>query len=43
LYLVNYILAGGEVVLGAIKNISRGQVFDENLLMSYYQIKKLKN
>lgn len=34
LYLVSYVLVGGEVVLGALKNISRGQVFDENFLMS---------
>jgi Cd2+/Zn2+-exporting ATPase len=34
LYLISYILIGGEVVLGALKNIIRGQVFDENFLMS---------
>ena len=34
IYLVSYILVGGKVVLRAIKNISRGQVFDENFLMS---------
>jgi Cd2+/Zn2+-exporting ATPase len=34
LYLISYALVGGEVVLGALKNISRGQVFDENFLMS---------
>lgn len=34
LYLISYILVGGEVVLKALKNISRGQVFDENFLMS---------
>lgn len=34
LYLVSYILVGGEVVLRALKNIKRGQVFDENFLMS---------
>lgn len=31
---VSYLLAGGEVVLRAFKNILRGQVFDENFLMS---------
>ncbi|MGG5462983.1 heavy metal translocating P-type ATPase [Clostridium sp. B9] len=31
---VAYILAGGEVLLRAFKNILRGQVFDENFLMS---------
>jgi len=34
LYLISYILVGGEVVLRALKNIRRGQVFDENFLMS---------
>lgn len=34
LYLISYLLVGGEVVLRAVKNISRGQVFDENFLMS---------
>jgi len=34
LYLASYALVGGEVVLGALKNISKGQVFDENFLMS---------
>lgn len=34
LYLSSYILVGGEVILGALRNISKGQVFDENFLMS---------
>jgi Zn2+/Cd2+-exporting ATPase len=34
LYLTSYILVGGEVVLRALRNISRGQVFDENFLMT---------
>lgn len=34
LYLAAYVLAGGEVVLRALRNISRGQVFDENFLMT---------
>lgn len=34
LYLISYLIVGGEVVLRALKNISRGQVFDENFLMS---------
>ena len=34
LYLVSYVLVGGEVVLSALRNIIRGQVFDENFLMS---------
>ena len=33
-FLVSYILIGGEVVLLALKNILRGRVFDENFLMS---------
>lgn len=32
-YLISYLLIGGEVILRALKNISRGQVFDENFLM----------
>jgi Cd2+/Zn2+-exporting ATPase len=34
LYLISYVIVGGEVVLRALKNIKRGQVFDENFLMS---------
>ncbi len=34
IFLISYILVGGEVVLKAAKNIVRGQVFDENFLMS---------
>ncbi len=34
LFLTSYLLVGGEVVLRALKNISKGQVFDENFLMS---------
>lgn len=34
IYLVAYIVIGGDVLLRAIKNISRGQVFDENFLMA---------
>ncbi|EKQ56772.1 MULTISPECIES: heavy metal translocating P-type ATPase [unclassified Clostridium] len=34
LYLTSYILIGGEVILGAFRNIIKGQVFDENFLMS---------
>ena len=33
-FLISYLLIGGEVVLRALKNISKGQVFDENFLMS---------
>jgi Cd2+/Zn2+-exporting ATPase len=34
IFLAAYLLIGGEVVLRALKNISKGQVFDENFLMS---------
>jgi len=34
LFLISYLLIGGEVLLIAIKNILRGQVFDENFLMA---------
>lgn len=34
LYLVSYLLVGGEVLWKALRNIGRGQVFDENFLMS---------
>ena len=34
LYLVSYLIIGGEVVLTAIRNIKKGEVFDENFLMT---------
>lgn len=34
IYFLSYILAGGEVVFRAAKNIFRGEIFDENFLMS---------
>ncbi|WP_234117318.1 heavy metal translocating P-type ATPase [Clostridium hydrogenum] len=34
IYIISYLLAGGEVLLTALKNIARGEVFDENFLMS---------
>lgn len=33
LYFIAYLLAGGEVILKALKNIVRGEIFDENFLM----------
>lgn len=33
MFLVAYLIIGGDVVLKAIKNIVRGRVFDENFLM----------
>lgn len=34
LYLAGYLAVGGEILLRAVKNIARGQVFDENFLMT---------
>jgi len=34
MFLVAYIIVGGEIVLRALKNITRGQIFDENFLMT---------
>ena len=33
-FIISYLILGGEIVLRAIKNIRHGQVFDENFLMS---------
>lgn len=38
LFLISYILAGGDVVIRAVRNIYRGNVFDENFLMSIASI-----
>ena len=34
LFIISYIIVGGDVVKRAVKNILKGQVFDENFLMS---------
>lgn len=34
LFLTSYIIAGGDVIKEALENIYRGQIFDENFLMS---------
>lgn len=34
LYLAIYIVIGGDVLIKAVRNICRGQIFDENLLMA---------
>jgi len=34
IFVVSYLILGGEIVLRALKNIMRGQIFDENFLMS---------
>lgn len=33
-YLLAYLIVGGDIVLRAVRNITRGQVFDENFLMA---------
>ena len=34
LYLISYVILGGDVLLNAIRNIFRGKIFDENFLMA---------
>ena len=34
LYLISYVLIGHEILIKAVKNIIKGEVFDENFLMS---------
>lgn len=34
LYVITYIIAGGDIVFNAFRNIVRGKVFDENFLMT---------
>lgn len=34
LFIISYIIVGGDVVKRAVNNIFKGQVFDENFLMS---------
>ena len=33
IFLTAYIIAGGDVVIKAVKNIFKGEIFDENFLM----------
>ncbi len=33
-YVISYLILGGSIVLHALKNITKGKVFDENFLMS---------
>ena len=33
-YIIAYLILGGQIVLTALKNLTRGQIFDENFLMS---------
>jgi len=37
-FLASYVMTGGEVLLSALRNIFRGQVFDENFLMAIASI-----
>lgn len=41
LYLVAYLILGLEIIMNALKNIAKGQVFDENFLMSLATIAAL--
>lgn len=34
IYVVSYLILGGQIVLTALKNLCKGQIFDENFLMS---------
>ncbi len=34
LFIISFLIVGGDVVIRAVRNIFRGQVFDENFLMS---------
>lgn len=34
IFIIAYLILGGEVLMTAIKNLTKGQVFDENFLMS---------
>ena len=34
IYLTAYLIVGGDVVLKAFRNILKGQIFDENFLMT---------
>ena len=34
LFIASYLVIGGEVILTALKNITNGEIFDENFLMS---------
>ncbi len=34
IYVISYLILGGQIVLQALKNLCKGQIFDENFLMS---------
>ena len=34
IFLVSYILVGGDVVYKALRNMTKGRIFDENFLMT---------
>lgn len=33
-FIISYLIVGGEVILSALRNIKRGEIFDENFLMA---------
>ena len=41
IYLVPYLIIGYDIILKAVKNISHGQVFDENFLMMVATVRSL--
>ena len=41
LFLISYFVVGYEVLIEAVKNIFKGEVFDENFLMSVATIRSL--
>lgn len=34
IYVIAYLILGGQIILTALKNLTKGQIFDENFLMS---------
>ena len=34
IYIIAYLVLGGQIILTALKNLTKGQIFDENFLMS---------
>ena len=34
IFLVSYVLVGGDVVYKALRNMTKGRIFDENFLMT---------
>ena len=40
-FLISYLIVGGDIVMRAMGNITKGEVFDENFLMSVATIGEL--